>query len=104
MSSLISRVVEILYSGTVYLLFKKARNKQKIIEEGLGSKNTLENDYLKFLDLHKLSSGIITDKAPQNFRWIGFMKIFFPNCKVIHCSRDSKDNCLSIFKNAFASI
>jgi Flp pilus assembly protein TadD len=78
-------------------------NKQKIIEEGLGSKNTLENDYLKFLDLHKLSSGIITDKAPQNFRWIGFMKIFFPNCKVINCTRDSKDNCLSIFKNAFAS-
>ena len=31
------------------------------------------------------------------------MKIFFPNCKIIHCSRDPKDNCLSIFKNDFAS-
>ena len=78
-------------------------NKQKIIEEGLGVKNILENEYLKFLDLHKLSAGIITDKAPPNFRWIGFMKIFFPNCKIIHCTRDPKDNCLSIFKNAFAS-
>ena len=31
------------------------------------------------------------------------MKIFFPNCKIIHCSRDPKDNCLSLFKNNFAS-
>ena len=31
------------------------------------------------------------------------MKIFFPNCKIIHCSRNPKDNCLSLFKNNFAS-
>ena len=78
-------------------------NKQKIIEEGLSEENIIEESYLKLIDLHRFNSKIITDKAPQNFRWIGFMKIFFPNCKIIHCSRDAKDNCLSIFKNAFAS-
>ena len=31
------------------------------------------------------------------------MKLFFPNCKIIHCSRNPKDNCLSIFKNSFVS-
>ena len=31
------------------------------------------------------------------------MRIFFPNSKIIHCSRDPKDNCLSLFKNNFAS-
>ena len=76
--------------------------KQKIIEEGLGSKNTLENDYLKFLDLHKLSSEIITDKAPQNFYWIGFIKLFFPNSIIINTERKIKDNAFSIFKNAFS--
>ena len=78
-------------------------NKQKIIEEASSNKNLIENEYLKLLDYHKYSSKIITDKAPQNFRWIGFMKIFFPNCKIIHCNRNAKDNCLSIFKNNFPS-
>jgi tetratricopeptide (TPR) repeat protein len=77
--------------------------KQKIIEEGLKKENIIEEEYLKSLDLHSFNTKIITDKAPPNFRWIGFMKIFFPNCKIIHCSRDAKDNCLSIFKNAFGS-
>jgi len=78
-------------------------NKTKIIEEAESSKNLVEYEYLELLDFHKYSSKIITDKAPQNFRWIGFMKIFFPNCKIIHCNRDAKDNCLSIFKNNFPS-
>ena len=78
-------------------------NKQKIIDEASSSKNLIENEYFELLDHHKYSSKIITDKAPQNFRWIGFMKIFFPNCKIIHCNRNAKDNCLSIFKNNFPS-
>jgi len=43
----------------------------------------------------------ITDKAPLNFRWIGFIKILFPNAKIIHSVREPKDNCLSIYKNIF---
>ena len=78
-------------------------NKQKILEEGLRQENIVEEEYFKFLDLHKFNTKIITDKAPPNFRWIGFIKIFFPNSKIIHCTRGAKDNCLSIFKNAFGS-
>ena len=44
----------------------------------------------------------ITDKAPLNFRWIGLIKLMLPNAKIIHCTRDSKDNCLSLYKNFFA--
>ena len=43
----------------------------------------------------------ITDKAPLNFRWIGFIKILFPNAKIIHSVRNPKDNCLSLYKNIF---
>ncbi len=78
-------------------------NKIKVTEEASSIKNIVENEYLELLNFHKYASRIITDKAPQNFRWIGFMKIFFPNCKIIHCNRDAKDNCLSIFKNNFPS-
>ena len=31
------------------------------------------------------------------------MKLFFPNCKVVHCVRNPKDNCLSLYKNNFPS-
>ena len=58
---------------------------------------------MKYFDPYKFSENIITDKAPQNFRWIGFIKLFFPNSKIIHCFRNPKDNCLSLFKNSFAS-
>ena len=78
-------------------------NKQKIINEASSNNNIIERKYFELLDFHKFSSKFITDKAPQNFRWIGFIKIFFPNSKIIHCNRNAKDNCLSLFKNNFAS-
>ena len=40
----------------------------------------------------------------QNFKWIGLLKIFFPNCKIIICKRNLKDNFLSIFKNNFNDV
>ena len=45
----------------------------------------------------------ITDKNPTNFKWIGLMKMLFPESKIIHCSRNSKDTCLSIYKHLFLS-
>ena len=78
-------------------------NKQKIIDQATSNNNIIEKQYFELLDFHKFTSKIITDKAPQNFRWIGFIKIFFPNSKIIHCNRNAKDNCLSLFKNNFAS-
>ena len=44
---------------------------------------------------------IILDKAPLNFLWLGFIKILFPNSKIIHSKRNLKDTALSIYKNVF---
>ena len=38
---------------------------------------------------------------PENFYWVGFIKLILPQSKIIHCHRNSKDNCLSLFKNHF---
>ena len=56
-------------------------------------------------NLKKISgdSKRVTDKLPVNFKWIGLIKILFPNSIVIHCKRNSKDTCLSIFKNYFTN-
>ena len=48
-----------------------------------------------------MGKNIILDKNPLNFQWIGFIKILFPNSKIIHCTRNLKDTALSLYKNAF---
>lgn len=44
----------------------------------------------------------ITDKMPQNFRYLGPISISLPRAKIIHCQRDPLDNCWSLYKNLFA--
>ena len=65
--------------------------------------NNVAEDYLKNLKRISKNSKRVTDKLPINFKWIGLIKILFPNSIVIHCKRNSKDTCLSIFKNYFTN-
>ena len=78
-------------------------NLKNLQEDILTERTKLKDDYYNLIKLHNYKTKFITDKAPQNFKWIGFIRIFFPNCKIIHCSRNPKDICLSIYKNSFAS-
>ena len=61
-----------------------------------------ELEYTEKLKSHIYNEDFITDKAPLNFRWIGFMKLIFPNSKIIHCCRNSMDICYSNYKNSFS--
>jgi len=63
--------------------------------------DTLRKNYYDYLKRFNSNKPFITDKAPLNFRWIGLIKILFPNSKIIHCTREPKDNCLSLYKNFF---
>lgn len=47
------------------------------------------------------SNRCFTDKAPLNFRYIGFIKNIFPNSKVINCQRNSFDIIWSNYKKYF---
>ena len=60
----------------------------------------------KYIDKMKnisSNSDRTTDKLPTNFLYVGFIKLILPKSKIIHCYRNSRDNCLSIFKNQFGS-
>lgn len=61
----------------------------------------LKESYESKLYFKKL---IITDKAPLNFMYMGFLTKVFPKSKIILCSRDKKDNILSIYKTFFANL
>ena len=86
-----------------HLIFEKKLSKEKLNTEVELSSNSLNENYFKMIDYHKFKENNFTDKAPHNFRWIGILKFFFPNSKIIYCKRNAKDNCLSIYKNFFAS-
>ncbi|MGB1111360.1 MAG: sulfotransferase family protein, partial [Gammaproteobacteria bacterium] len=44
----------------------------------------------------------ITDKLPANFIHLGLIRLILPNARIIHCTRDPLDNCLSIYKTLFS--
>ena len=52
-------------------------NKQKILEEGLREESIVEEEYFKFLDLHKFNAKIKVDGAAPNFRVDWFYKNLF---------------------------
>ncbi|MBI1384982.1 MAG: tetratricopeptide repeat protein [Rhizobiales bacterium] len=43
----------------------------------------------------------LADKTPQNFEHLGLVALLFPNARIIHCRRDARDTCLSIYMHAF---
>lgn len=63
--------------------------------------NNFANDYLAYIN--KADSGIerITDKMPQNFLFLGYIALMFPQARIIHCNRNPMDTCLSIYTQKF---
>jgi tetratricopeptide (TPR) repeat protein len=43
----------------------------------------------------------IVNKLPDNFRLIGFIRLAFPNARIIHTRRDPIDTCLSCYSHLF---
>tara|TARA_B100001250_G_scaffold413608_1_gene448302 strand:+ start:370 stop:1917 length:1548 start_codon:yes stop_codon:yes gene_type:complete len=78
-------------------------NRVKIINEFDSSNNILSKKYYKFLKSYNFKNKYITDKTPLNFKWIGFIKNFLPDTKIIICNRNLDDVFVSIFKNNFTS-
>lgn len=60
------------------------------------------NQYLKEIETTNASSKMFfTDKMLLNFKLLPLIKLCFPESKIIHCSRNSKDVCTSILKTNF---
>ena len=64
-------------------------------------KEKILNSYNQNINNFNIKENYLTDKNPLNFLWIGFIKIIFPNAKIIHVKRNLKDNFFSIYKNSF---
>ena len=85
-------------------LVYKGNMQEKLINDVINNESfalKLKQKYFNNLKRFNTNLHYITDKAPLNFRWIGLIKILFPSSKIIHCSRNPRDNCLSLYKNIF---
>lgn len=70
---------------------------QTILSMGHDQKKQLRDQYLRDISLTLPSAGVFTDKRPDNFLHIGFLKQIFPHAKIVHTHRHPFDNILSIF-------
>ena len=115
-TSLVEQIIsshsEVYGAGELSYLDQSVRNNFKIQNGSINLKNLSEADdlnpfkniaekYVSLVDNFQTNKKFITDKAPLNFLWVGFIKIIFPNAKIIHIKRSPKDNCLSLYKNVF---
>ena len=89
--------------------FQKNNGSINFFSENLNQKlfDEIGNNYMKSIKQVFSSSASFSNiqhilvKDLLNFTWLGFIKIIFPNAKVVHCIRDPLDNCVSLFKNYF---
>ncbi len=83
-------------------------NKQNILDDDILSLKPLllksiQKEYLGKIKIFNSKEIYFIDKAPLNFRWIGFIMLIFPDAKIIHCKRNPMDTCWSNYKNFFSS-
>ena len=87
---------------------KKFKNRSSLVNffsNELADKDTFTQLSNKIMSKYEMydQDKIIVDKLPFNFKWIGFIKILFPNAKIIHSNRNPVDSAFSIYRNMFES-
>lgn len=58
--------------------------------------------YLAQTKRHRGQAPFFTDKMPNNFAYVGFIKAILPNAKIIDARRHPMDSCIGCFKQHFA--
>src|SRR5439155_9713955 len=67
----------------------------------LGPRGTCEiaDNYVNLLRFHAPDALRVVDKMPHNFLLLGFVALLWPKARIIHCSRNPADTCLSCYQN-----
>jgi tetratricopeptide (TPR) repeat protein len=61
-------------------------------------------EYLQVLQAGRDSALRVTDKMPENYRFLGFINLLFPNARIIHVVRHPLDVCLSNYFQLFLGV
>lgn len=63
--------------------------------------DALATTYLNEINQLNDTVSRVVDKTLANFLYLGLISLMFPNAKIIHCKRDPRDTCLSIYFQNF---
>ena len=63
--------------------------------------DSLATTYLNEINKFDDKAPRVTDKTLANFLYLGLISLMFPNARIIHCKRDPRDTCLSIYFQNF---
>lgn len=66
------------------------------------SLDEIAEQYLKHINSLSSTALRVTDKNPTNFLHLGLIALAFPEARIIHCTREPLDNCLSIYFQGFS--
>jgi len=65
--------------------------------------NSMQASYLKVVAELNTTSKRFIDKNPLNFEHLGWIEILFPGSRIIHCTRNPLDTCLSCLMTDIAA-
>ena len=64
--------------------------------------NRLANHYLSCVNPPSPAAAYFTDKMPLNFMYLDLVELLLPQSRVIHCTRNPLDTCLSCYMTDFS--
>jgi hypothetical protein len=64
----------------------------------------LADDCCAMLRRSGAHAGRVIDKMPTNYMMLGLIHAVFPRARIIHCRRDPRDTCLSIYFTPFKTL
>ena len=73
---------------------------ERMVEGGPDRCRELATRYVSMLKFLAPGAKRVVDKMPHNFVALGFISLFFPNARIVHCIRNPADNFISAFQNA----
>lgn len=106
-----SRVVGIGETGAMPDLFSQIQPRTERSGEGIrermrrfmsGDFRSLGDRYLERVGWQSMKTSHFVDKTLSNFRYIGFIRMMFPQARIIHIRRDPRDQCLGIYRQLFS--
>ena len=72
---------------------------ERLTEMGPDGCRKLAAMYVRVLKFLAPDAERVVDKMPHNFVALGFIAIFFPNARIVHCLRNPADNFISAFQH-----
>ena len=106
--SLVDGTHELSDLSKVVRAMRRRRRREKRFPEIVAEMNEsgwarIAQQYIERSAKHRGNAPYFIDKNPNNFIFIGLLKLAIPNAKIINARRHPLDSCLGSFKQLFAS-